>query len=154
MNVVLGLLGFMAIVLAIGFVIQYFDDEREERRKELAKGVRKAQEERYNKVTEEYEARKQKAAPRREAPVTVASPKPVTGNWKAPEPTPTPHNDLLMTALVVDSLSEPSYTEPSRTESYSTPSYSSCDYGSSSSSDSSSSYDSSSSSSCDSSSSY
>lgn len=154
MNVVLGLLGFMAIVLAIGFVIQYFDDEREERRKELAKGVRKAQEERYNKVTEEYEARKHKASPRREAPVTVSAPKPVTGNWKAPEPTHTPHNDLLMTALVVDSLSEPSYTEPARTESYSTPSYSSCDYGSSSSSDSSSSYDSGSSSSCDSSSSY
>lgn len=152
MNVVWGLLGFFAIVLLVGFVVQYFDEEKVERRKEFLEGIKRAQEDRAKKALQTYEASRR---PSREAPVTVsASSKPVTGNWKAPEPSHNPqHNDLLMTALVVDSFSEPSYTEPARTESYSTPSYSSCDYGSSSSSDSSSSYDSGSSS-CDSSSSY
>lgn len=151
MNIVIGLLGFMAICLGIGLLIQYFD-EQSEKKKAVEDAIKKAQDERNRKAREAYELQRH---PSREAPVTVgATSKPVTGNWKATEPVHTPQQpDILLTALVIDSFSEPSYTEPARTESYASPSYSSCDYGSSSSSDSSSSYDSSSSS-CDSSSSY
>lgn len=149
MNVVLGLLVFVAICALVGLLVQYFDDASEQK-KAADQAIKKAQDERNRKSREAYESQRR---PARQAPVTVSgSSKPVTGNWKAPEPSHTQQqNDLLTTALVVDSFSQPSYTEPTRTES---PSYSSCDYGSSSSSDSSSSYDSGSSSSCDSSSSY
>ncbi|MND82898.1 hypothetical protein D3C80_747420 [compost metagenome] len=136
-------------------------DEKKEEDSALAKKVEEARERHARELEVSRKARDAlgvkvaptpKAAPRRSTPSSSPS-KPITGNMPSDHRHVDNTNDVILTAIIVDSFQDTSYSEPTRTESsyrdtsdYSGDSYSysssSSDYSSSSdSSSSSSSYD-------------